>query len=229
MGEISPELVWSYVIQVIFWGNILLGTVLVFAEHRNPSSTWAWLLVLYFIPVLGFLLYLFFGQDLRKRHLFKAKQQEDQTAIARYQAENIDEGKTVSNRVKKRYYDMIRMLLQSASAVVTDRNEVDLFSDGTDKFEALITDLKAADSYIWMQYYIFHNDELGKRIMDVLVEKAKQGVDVASSPTAWAHAVSQDASSAGSRRRAAMLSCSINCCCRGSLSASTSAITAKTS
>ncbi len=178
MGEISPELVWSYVIQVIFWGNILLGTVLVFAEHRNPSSTWAWLLVLYFIPVLGFLLYLFFGQDLRKRHLFKAKQQEDQTAIARYQAENIDEGKTVSDRVKKRYYDMIRMLLQSASAVVTDRNEVDLFSDGTDKFEALITDLKAADSYIWMQYYIFHNDELGKRIMDVLVEKAKQGVDV---------------------------------------------------
>ena len=90
MGEISPELVWSYVIQVIFWGNILLGTVLVFAEHRNPSSTWAWLLVLYFIPVLGFLLYLFFGQDLRKRHLFKAKQQEDQTAIARYQAERAE-------------------------------------------------------------------------------------------------------------------------------------------
>jgi len=178
MEAIDPRVIGSYVIQVIFWGNILLGTVLVFAEHRNPSSTWAWLLVLYFIPLLGFILYLFFGQDLRKRHLFRAKQQEDQKEIARYQAENIDAGVLVSERIRKRYNDMVRMLLESSNAVITDRNEVDLFTDGNDKFAALMADLEQAKDYIWMQYYIFHNDDLGNRIMDILVRKAEEGVDV---------------------------------------------------
>ena len=39
--------------------NMILATIVIFMEKRNAGSTWAWLLVLYFIPILGFILYLF--------------------------------------------------------------------------------------------------------------------------------------------------------------------------
>ena len=51
--------------------NIFLAIVLIFLERRDASSTWAWLMVLFFIPVVGFLLYLMLGRQLRKKHLFR--------------------------------------------------------------------------------------------------------------------------------------------------------------
>lgn len=51
-------------------------------------------------------------------------------------------------------------------------------SDGRQKFEQLLRDLKNAKHHIHMQYYIFRHDELGQRILQVLEEKAKEGVEV---------------------------------------------------
>ena len=71
----------SSVIQFIgnhaFGINILLAITIVFFERRDPRTIWAWLLVLYFIPVLGFFLYLLIGRDMRKIKLFKNKELED--------------------------------------------------------------------------------------------------------------------------------------------------------
>ena len=50
--------------------NMILATIVIFMEKRNAGSTWAWLLVLYFIPVLGFILYLVLGKKIPKGHLF---------------------------------------------------------------------------------------------------------------------------------------------------------------
>ena len=51
--------------------NLLLAAAIIFLERREPTSTWAWILVLFFLPVLGFILYLLFGRKLRKKHLFR--------------------------------------------------------------------------------------------------------------------------------------------------------------
>ncbi len=44
---------------------------MIFKERRDASASWAWLLVLFFIPILGFILYLLFGHNLRRKHLFQ--------------------------------------------------------------------------------------------------------------------------------------------------------------
>src|SRR5699024_8135749 len=51
--------------------NIFLAVALIFLERRDPTSTWAWLLVLFFIPILGFVIYLLLGRQLRQKHLFR--------------------------------------------------------------------------------------------------------------------------------------------------------------
>src|SRR5699024_9234427 len=59
----------SFLLASIMIANFVLAFTIIFLERKNASSTWAWLMVLFFIPVVGFLLYLLFGRKL-SRHIF---------------------------------------------------------------------------------------------------------------------------------------------------------------
>ncbi len=49
--------------------NILLSFVIVFRERKETAQTWAWLLVLMFIPIVGFILYIFLGRGISKEKI----------------------------------------------------------------------------------------------------------------------------------------------------------------
>lgn len=57
-------------------------------------------------------------------------------------------------------------------------NEVTVFTNGKDKFASLIEDIKNAQTFIHLQYYIFANDRLGNTIKQLLIDKVKEGVIV---------------------------------------------------
>lgn len=174
----------SVVIQLTFnhlfvW-NMLFAIVIVFFQRRDPKSVWAWLLLLYFIPILGFVFYLFLGVDMHKRKMFKIKEVEDHLSEAIRQQEHKLKTKKFEELDANisGYTDLIMYNLENGGAVLTDDNDVDFYVDGNEKFEALIEDLRRAEHFIHMQYYIIKNDVLFNRIKDVLAEKARQGVEV---------------------------------------------------
>ena len=68
--------------------------------------------------------------------------------------------------------------LEAGSAVLTDNNDIRIYTDGKEKFRALIHEMKQAKKYIHMQYYIIRSDELWQEIEPVLIQKAKEGVEV---------------------------------------------------
>ena len=53
--------------------NMFLALLIIFFQRREPRTVWTWLLVLYFIPILGFVLYLLLGQHFRTNKMFKLK------------------------------------------------------------------------------------------------------------------------------------------------------------
>ena len=65
---------YDFIMDNLLIINILLSLVIVFFQRRSPQTVWTWLLLLYFIPILGFLLYLVIGQDFHKSRMFKAKE-----------------------------------------------------------------------------------------------------------------------------------------------------------
>jgi cardiolipin synthase len=141
--------------------NIFLAIVLIFLERRDASSTWAWLMVLFFIPVFGFVVYLLLGRQLRKKHLFRWAGR-DKIGIDKlidYQLEAIEEG-TFEFKLDDAldYKDLINMHLRNNHAVLTQDNAVQIFNDGEAKFNALIEDLEQAKDHIHIQYYIFRLD-----------------------------------------------------------------------
>lgn len=63
----------SVLTAAIFILNIFLAAALVFLERRDASSTWAWLLVLFFVPIAGFFIYLLLGRKLRQKSFLNGK------------------------------------------------------------------------------------------------------------------------------------------------------------
>jgi len=78
----------------------------------------------------------------------------------------------------ERHKELIYMNLSTNQSVLTQDNDIQIFEDGTEKFEALIEDLQNAKNHIHIQYYIFKLDNLGNRILNVLTKKAKKGVKI---------------------------------------------------
>lgn len=171
----------SILLSLFFILNILLAIIVIFKERRDASASWAWLLVLFFIPVLGFILYLLFGHNLRRKHLF---QWEDRKKIGierllKHQLEDLETKQfQFNNRATFDNKDLIYMLIMNNHAVFTEDNSVDVITDGRDKFQRLLSDISKAKDHIHLQYYIYKGDELGKKLRDALIQKAKEGVQV---------------------------------------------------
>src|SRR5690625_3795409 len=61
---------WPYLLAFIMVFNFVLAFTVIFFERKHASSTWAWLMVLFFIPIAGFILYLIFGRKLSGHQIF---------------------------------------------------------------------------------------------------------------------------------------------------------------
>jgi cardiolipin synthase A/B len=166
---------------VIFVLNIFLAAALVFLERRDATSTWAWILVLFFIPIFGFFFYLLLGRRIRKKTLFKwegRKKVGIENLIAYQMNALYDDEFHFRDENVHDYKELVYLFLRNNGAVLTQDNAVQIFNDGREKFDSLIKDINNAKDHIHIQYYIFRLDQLGNRIMDALIAKAKQGVKV---------------------------------------------------
>lgn len=171
---------YSYMMDNLVFLNILLSLLIIFFQRRSPQTVWTWLLLLYFIPILGFFLYLIIGQDFHKSRMFKAKEIEGELKYAvRRQEETIYRKQLrLANPEMARFKDLILYNLEAGESVLTDNNDIRIYTDGKEKFHALVEEMKQAKRYIHMQYYIIRNDELWGKIEPVLKQKAKEGVEV---------------------------------------------------
>ena len=164
----------------LFILNILLAITIVFFERRDPKTIWTWLLVLYFLPVLGFFLYLLLGQDMRKSKMFKNKELEDALRSAVIKQEQRAKSKQIFQRSEElsRYHDLVMYNLKAAKSVYTDDNEVEIYTDGKEYFTHLYEAIHGAKKFIHIQSYIIKNDELWTGLEDLLAKKVKEGVEV---------------------------------------------------
>lgn len=172
----THSLLWDNLFVI----NIIFSLVIIFFERREPATVWAWLLLMYFVPIVGFILYLMLGQNFRKEKMFKMKEIEGEIKYAvRRQEESIFRRKLrLRDPELERFKSLILYNLNEAEAVLTDNNDIRIYTNGEDKFKALLNEMEHARNYIHLEYYIIRNDELWKEIEEVLIRKARQGVEV---------------------------------------------------
>lgn len=176
----QASVIFEWLMNNLIVINLLLSVVIIFFQRRDPQTVWTWLLVLYFIPIVGFILYLLIGQDMHKSKIFKTKELEDELGSAiRSQEETIFRNEFSPEQEElKEYSDLVLYNLEASSAVYSEDNDIEIYTDGEEKFDALIKEIEKAEKFIHIQYYIIRKDELFARIVEALEKKAAQGVEV---------------------------------------------------
>ncbi|GKV66529.1 MULTISPECIES: cardiolipin synthase [unclassified Sporosarcina] len=167
-------------VSIITALNVLLLAGVLFFERRDVGNTWAWIMVLVFLPIAGFFIYLFLGRNLKQKNFYKltAEEKEAIETEADRQLETLDNEQLAQSPLMHKHKELIRMNLMSSHALLSDDNAIRIFTDGHEKFDALLADIKSAEQEVNIQYYIIQPDALGKRIRDALIERAKAGVKV---------------------------------------------------
>ncbi|WP_305085756.1 cardiolipin synthase [uncultured Clostridium sp.] len=163
-------------LAMFFLLNILSALSLVFIERKEPTTTWAWLIILIALPGIGFILYLLLGQNLSRQKIFREKKLADK--IKRYKLKSNGDLPIHDSEINENYEDLILMNYNHSGAIYTTNNEVKIYTNGEDKFKDLFNDIREAKSFIHIEYYIFRYDELGKSLIKELREKVKDGVEV---------------------------------------------------
>lgn len=170
-----------YLLAFIIISNIGLAFTIIFLERKDATSTWAWIMVLMFIPIAGFFFYLVFGRKISNKRIFtwETKSKLGVKRAAQAQLRALEEDTFVFKHPEIREYkSLYYMHLRNDDAIFTQDNKVDIYTDGEKKFKALIQDIDKATDHIHMLYYIIRYDGLGKQIADALIKKANEGVEV---------------------------------------------------
>lgn len=168
-------------ITIAYLLNIVLSFVIIFMERKDSTATLAWLLVLLMLPGVGFFLYLLLSQNFSRKKLFTMKANAKRTFgdFLRVQQENFSSGKLVfKDKNIEDHRDIIKMNLFRNQSFFTQNNDVQIFTDGNEKFDELFKCIENAKESVHVLYYIIKNDDLGKKLIALLEKKAKEGVEV---------------------------------------------------
>ena len=165
---------WIYAIIFVVYGLTILGIIgVVISENRNPLKSLAWVTVLLLLPIVGMVLYIFFGRNMKSKRMISKK---NKRKLRRREASRHIESSRLN--FTKESIQQIRLARSLTGAVYFPGNKIDILTSGKDKFDKFKDDLRNAQRYINMQYYIFEDDKIGNEIKDILVAKVKEGVKV---------------------------------------------------
>ena len=164
---------WFLVLAIcLYFAIIIISVVVVLKENRNPIRALSWVIALIFLPGVGLIFYLFFGRSLRGEMLSQKNRRRLQHSFQPYGV------KLQETDLRKEQKNLVMLGTQVGGYPLTFNNEVDILTLGHAKFESLKKDLLGAKRSIYLQYYIFLDDKIGTEIANILIQKAKEGLEV---------------------------------------------------
>jgi len=163
----------SLILVAIYYIIVVMIVVHVVMDNRQPAKTMAWALVIWFVPVVGIVFYLFFGRNTRKERLVSQRsldQLSKRSMLEFVEQQNL--------RLPDEHKPVIDLFINQSFTLPFKDSKVRLYTSGYDFFPALLHEIARARNHIHIDIYIFEDDALGMLISDALIAKARQGVEV---------------------------------------------------
>ena len=162
-----------WILLVIYLAITIGGIVSVLMDNKQPEKTMAWILVLCFMPIVGIIFYLFFGQNTRKEKVISERSMDllmKRSMLEFAEQENL--------HIPRRNRPLMKLFTNQNWALPFKDNEVSIFTDGYEFVSTLLYNIGQAQDHIHLDTYIIEDDPLGNLVADVLIDKARQGVEV---------------------------------------------------
>jgi len=168
------------------WTALLLADELIVAwiivrmlrRPRDPRTMIAWILALALLPYLGLLLYLVFGEPRRRWHHRRRRRRRRRLGrCAPRLLQDRLHGASGPGEPAAWLDSLMRLARRLTDFPATRGNDVVLYHDPESVFAALQQAIESAGRSIHLEYYIFQPDETGRMIRDLLIARARAGVE----------------------------------------------------
>ncbi len=160
-------------ILIFYFLLVAMMILLIIMENRNPTKTVSWILVLLFLPFLGLILYLFFGQNYRRKRIISHRR------FKKIEKKSIKElPQALPTELRKHFGNVPSLLNRSCGAFFYQNNQVDILEGGGMTYAKLFEALEQAKKHIHIEYYIINDDAIGQKLQEILIRKSQEGVKV---------------------------------------------------
>ena len=171
----------SQFVLMLAVANVIAAVSAILLERHHPSAAIAWIMVIFMLPVVGIILYVLLSQNLARRKIFKLSRFEEEAIDGSLndQIKEIEAGTfRFSTAEGKLWKDMIHLNQLYGRAYYTQNNRVTVMTDGSHLFQSLMEDINNASETIHIMFFIIKNDATGRKLIDALAARARQGVEV---------------------------------------------------
>ena len=164
---------WLNIIFILYQIIAIIAVIHVIMDNRQPAKTMAWALVIWFVPVVGIVFYLFFGVNTRKeRHVSERSMNQltKRSMLEFAEQQNL--------HLPEKHKPLIDLFINQNLSLPFKDNKMEAYTDGYQFFPALLAAIHEAKNHIHIDMYIFAEDALGCLVADALIAKAQEGVEV---------------------------------------------------
>ena len=148
----------------------LVLVLIILYKPGNPSFKIAWIILIMFFPVFGFLLYLFSGNLDLNRRIKKRKNEFDKLAPT-----NIN---TDLKEIPKEVANQFNFIKNTTGLPVYKASTIKYLKIGEEYLEEMMKDLKKAKKYILFEYFIISKSQTWDKVFEILKQKSKEGVKI---------------------------------------------------
>ena len=160
-------------IETIYSIISILLVLAIIKESRSLSSDLPWIIIMMLFPIIGALLYIIIG-----RNLYKSKTLKSINKNIELSNKYLTQDEKITNEIEKNNYDKLYYISNYAEFPVTKNNQLKYYPLGELAYKDMLEELKKAKHFIFIEYFIIKNGKMWQGILDILKEKALEGVEV---------------------------------------------------
>lgn len=154
----------------------LLSMIVVVNSDANPEYKLTWLSVIVLIPYLGTALYFLYGKStptVRERRIIEDVRENIQNTKRTSFSFFLPDGLSIAAGGKP-----TSIVSAAENAEVYSGTQAEYFASGAQMYDRMLSDLKSAEKYIFLEYFIIRPGQMWQGILDILKEKARTGIEV---------------------------------------------------
>lgn len=163
----------NLILVAVYYIIVVVAMVHVIMDNRQPAKTMAWALVIWFVPVVGIVFYIFFGVNTRKERLINQRQLDQLTKrsmLGFFEQQDL--------HLPEQHKPLIDLFISESFSLPFKDSHAEFLTDGYQFFPRLLRDIAAARHHIHIDMYIIEDDSLGRLVSDALIAKVRSGVEV---------------------------------------------------
>jgi len=174
------EMIVRFVIIIYVIGVI----VFILLDNRTPQSTFAWLFLLIAFPVIGLIIYIFFGRSHKAftsdEKLARSAMWQELQPLVRSLYDSQDDYVQKIAIEKPASFDrrLLNLVTRNSSSLLTAYNNIEILQNAAEKYPRLMQDIKEAEHSINLLYFIWSEDEFTIELKEALIERSKAGVKI---------------------------------------------------